>query len=445
MQFSEKFLYHIWDAQHLKKKLQTISGKSLKIMFQGQWNTDAGPDFKNAIIQFEGEVLRGDVEAHLETHDWNSHHHHEDKNYNNVILHIVFKHNGQYPFTVSENGEKIEILELQNYLDKNITKLLKEHKHKKFVVEDKFCSFFAGLDNESLQLLLLKSGSERLEKKIKRFGAELFFSDFNQLFMQGLFESLGYSKNKFQMLQLALKFPYSKLKEFYRNGMTKDELLTLWLCSSDLISHLPKTFPREFVSKWKELYQKQGFSKEIFDLDWKLFRIRPINHPAVRILQIIDLIYENLENPLFNNVLKVFSFTDKKIKMNKFKGRIYSLLQVKGDESSYSFLPEKYQIGKSRVDIIIINILIPLAILYARKMSYSELDNVAKKVYQEFHGLPGNFITQFMERFMDDTQRKIVSKKAIYQQGILKLYFDFCQHHNCEMCVQFKKELISSM
>jgi len=445
MKFSEKFLYHIWDAQHLQKNLQTISGKSLRIMFQGQWNTDAGPDFKNAIIQLNGEVLRGDVEAHLKTYDWNSHHHQEDKNYNNVILHIVFKHSDQYPFTVSENGEKIEILELQKYLDKNIIKLLKEHKQKKFVVEDKFCSFFAGLNNESLKLFLLRSGQERMEKKIKRFGAELFFSDFNQLFMQGLFEALGYSKNKFQMLQLALKFPYLKLKEFYHKGMTKDELIAIWLCGSDLINHLPRTFPIEFIYKWKEVYQKQEFSKDIFNLEWKLFRIRPVNHPAVRILQIIDLIYKNLENSLFNNVLKVFSFTDKKIKLNEFKNRIYSLLQVESTETLSSFLPEKYQIGKTRIDIIIVNILLPLAILYARKMSYSELEDAAKKVYQEFHGLSGNYITQFMEQFMDDPQRKIGSRKAVYQQGILKLYFDFCQHHNCEMCGQYKKELINSM
>ncbi len=445
MQFSEKFLYHIWDAQHLQKNLRTISGKSLRIMFQGQWNTDAGPDFKNAIMQLEGEVLRGDVEAHLYSYDWNAHHHQEDKNYNNVILHIVFKHNGQYPFTVNENGDKIEILELENFLDKNIKKLLHEHKRKKFTVEDKFCSFFAGVDKGSLTLILKKLGLKRMERKIKRFGAELFFSDFNQLFMQGLFESLGYSKNKFQMLQLALKFPYSKLKEFYQNGMTRDELIAIWLCSSGLINHLQKTFPRDLVSKWKEIYQKQEFSKEFIDLDWKLFRIRPVNHPAVRILQIVDLLYENLGNSLFNNVLKVFSFSDDNIKLSEFRSRIYGLLRIQGAGRSFPFLPEKYQVGKTRIDIIMINILLPLAILYARKMSYFQLESAAKKVYQQFHGLTGNHITQFMEKFMDVSQRKIISKKAIFQQGILKIYFDFCQHHNCEMCEQQKKKMIEAM
>ncbi len=36
MQFSEKFLYHIWDAQHLVTNLKTVSGKTVKIMFTGR-------------------------------------------------------------------------------------------------------------------------------------------------------------------------------------------------------------------------------------------------------------------------------------------------------------------------------------------------------------------------------------------------------------------------
>ena len=35
MQLSEEFLYHIWDAQHLKENLTTISGKKLVIKFPG--------------------------------------------------------------------------------------------------------------------------------------------------------------------------------------------------------------------------------------------------------------------------------------------------------------------------------------------------------------------------------------------------------------------------
>ncbi|RLC50440.1 MAG: DUF2851 domain-containing protein, partial [Candidatus Cloacimonadota bacterium] len=67
MQFSEKLLYHIWDAQHLQKNLKTISSRSIKVLFPGRWNTGSGPDFKDAIIEIDGIVKRGDVELEIDS------------------------------------------------------------------------------------------------------------------------------------------------------------------------------------------------------------------------------------------------------------------------------------------------------------------------------------------------------------------------------------------
>lgn len=260
MQFSEKFLYHIWDAQHLKDKLKTVSGKPVKIMFQGRWNTDAGPDFKDAIIDIEGDVKRGDVEIDRQTYDWTSHNHNENTQFNKVILHVIYKHNGKYTFTINENGDKVEIFELKDFLDTDIAKLLKRYSDKVFKEKDKFCNFFTRISSDETGLILTKLGLERFEKKNKRFSAEHYFVDFDQLILQGLFEALGYSKNKYQMLQLALRFPFSKLKEFHKKGLSKDELITIWLCSTDLINNLPATFPTELKTKWQEMYNKQKYT-----------------------------------------------------------------------------------------------------------------------------------------------------------------------------------------
>ena len=440
MQLSEKFLYHIWDAQHLKEELQTVSGKNLKIMFQGSWNTNAGADFKNAVLQIDGEVVRGDIEAHRKTYDWNSHKHHENSNFNTVILHIVFEHNGKYSYTINENGDRIEILEIRNYLDQEVAKLSERYREKKFVSKEKFCTFFGGLDQETLELFLQKMGKNRLEKKIKRFSAELYFSDFNQLLYQGIFEALGYSKNKFQMLQIALNFPYSDLKEFYKNAMTKDELISIWLGSSDLINHLPASFPTEYKNKWKEIYSTQNHSTKPVELDWNLFRIRPVNNAGIRIIQISGLIYNNLDLSLFNSMLKLFSAKRGQHDLKELYQRLYSFFQIDSE-----YLPENYKIGKTRIDTIFINIVLPLTILYARKMSYPELESAALYYSENFKGLQGNYIIDRMSDFMNEEQRKLIRKKAIFQQGILKLYFDSCIHHNCNSCEILKRKLLGEM
>ena len=120
---AENFLYHIWDEQHLKDTIRTVSGNKIEILFQGKWNTDAGPDFVNGIILFDGKKVQGDVEIHKHEYDWKAHNHHEDKNYNNVILHVVFTNSQNAEFTISENGNKVPILELQLNLDEQIDKL----------------------------------------------------------------------------------------------------------------------------------------------------------------------------------------------------------------------------------------------------------------------------------------------------------------------------------
>lgn len=115
----ERFLYHIWDAGHMQNELRTVTGKSVQVKYQGQYNTNRGPDFRNALIEISGELLRGDVEIHLNSNDWIAHNHHEDHYYNQVILHVVLNSNGKSQ-TIKENGEPVEILELKNQLSQDI-------------------------------------------------------------------------------------------------------------------------------------------------------------------------------------------------------------------------------------------------------------------------------------------------------------------------------------
>lgn len=431
MQFTERFLYHIWDAQHVLEKLQTVSGKDVQVLFPGRWNTDSGPDFKDAIIKIDNIVKRGDVEIELETYNWKLHEHHENPAFNSVILQLVFQHKGHNDFSINENGERIEILELKEYLNQDIKKLAKKYSEKTKKTIPKKCKLIDKMNSHEFENFLLKNGMERFKKKVKRFTAEHYFADFDQLLYQGLFESLGYSKNKFQMLQLANNIPYKKLQEYFASGkLTKDYLIAMLLCSSDLINSLPKTFPSGLKNKWIEIYSRENFYIEPLKISWQLFRLRPANHPANRILQISNVIYESLNSSLFKEIIKRFSFTLEQFKLSELKKNIYVHFQ-----STPDFLPEKYKLGKARIDTIMINIILPLMMVYAQEKKFAELNKKIKYVYQEYTKLPSNFVTTFMADFLSPEFKKILQKKAIYQQGILKLYYDKCKYHNCDDCV----------
>ncbi|MCB5230790.1 MAG: DUF2851 family protein [Candidatus Cloacimonas sp.] len=437
LEFNEKLLCHIWDAQHLTKDLNTVSGKPLRIIYPGRWNTDRGPDFRDIVVEIDGTLFRGDAEVHLDTYGWKAHGHDDDFHYNNVILHIVYEHNGYTDYTFTEDGSHIEIIELKHSLDDDLSKLIKKYEGSPFIPQ--LCHFFAGIDANSLQAILSKLGNDRMKRKVNRFAAELYFSDFNQLIYQGILEAGGYSKNSHNMIQIANFYPYADLKRWKAEGMTLLEMQAILVCGSGLSEHLTSVMDDNFLLDLKNCYALQNFTSTKIDLEWQLFRIRPTNHPLIRLIQLSYMIYNSLETSLLAITLNVFSVpinerTVKTISVNLHK-LFYEKTAVK-----------PFRIGITRIDIINVNIIIPIIILYAEKMGYETLANTAWDIYREYRALPPNAIESMLKKkYMNESQQSTLGEKAIYQQGLLKLYKDFCQYHNCELCVERKRELISEM
>jgi hypothetical protein len=216
--------------------------------------------------------------------------------------------------------------------------------------------------------------------------------------------------------------------------MTKDQFISMLICSSGLIDHLPSTISKDNKAKWEINFKEQSFITGSSEIKWKLFRIRPVNHPAIRILQVADLLYDSIETSFFHNVLKLFSFPTENFILFDFNKKLYHFFQIKND-----YLPENYKLGKTRIDTILVNIILPLIIIYAREKKYTQLENTAVSIYENFPGLPANYLTQYMEKFLDIKQKAIFRKRSIYQQGLLNIYYENCQHHYCEACKKYNE------
>ena len=421
----ERFLYHIWDECHLTSELSTVSGKAIKIIYQGQYNTGRGPDFKNAIIEIGNEQLRGDVEIHIKTQDWQAHNHHEDVYYNQVVLHVVMEHKAPYSQTILEDGSLVEILELRNQLSQDIIKLLENHD--KSQRRSVYCDLLSAIDNDSLMLILHRAGLRRFKSKIARFNSALSLSSFDQIFYEGIFEALGYDKNKLNTMQIAQTLPLAKLKEYKADGMSKQELASIYLCSSGILKKNSAVINESLQKELWSIYEIQAWYGTKINIDWQLFRVRPHNHPLKRILYISELVYNNLDSGLLRYFIEHTSAY-----LNEPKKHRTAFAHLWKESLIFTDCP--LSLGKSVINNIYLNIYLPMLALWMQKTAgeSSEVFNL----YSQYPGLQTNHITRFMYRYMNPEQSKLAESKAIYQQGLIDIYQRFCNWHYCSECLE---------
>lgn len=86
----EADLAKIWAGQSFAPlALRLSDGRSPRVILPGRPGGGAGPDFRDAVIAFDGEERRGDVELHLHASSFRVHGHDKDPAYNRVVLHVV--------------------------------------------------------------------------------------------------------------------------------------------------------------------------------------------------------------------------------------------------------------------------------------------------------------------------------------------------------------------
>ena len=428
MDFSEKFLYHIWDAGHLKHSLKTVSGKNLKVVYQGQLNTNRGPDFSNVIIELDGQPLMGNVEIHINSSDWLAHNHHEDHYYNSVVLHVVHKHNQNLDYTIKEDGEFAEILEIQNQLSEDIQKLLSDHDPDQSSPINQYCDLLSAVETDSLLSTLTVYGKIRFRGKVRRFNASLGLTDFEQILYEGMMEAMGYNKNKLNFLALAQAIPIKDIKMWVEDDLDFYQLTSIFCINSGLWQRSEKQHDQWQEMMMREAYEYQNFSSKKVDIDWQLFRIRPSNHPLYRLITMAAFVHASSHTGLLNTILLVVEAND------SWKSRLkaFGVLFASLERGMFASNPKP---GKGVLASMYLNIILPILYLYYDKTSQLSMRDAMMQDYLDFQGLEENHITRFMNQHTNPRQQSLLSSKAIYQQGLIELYNRHCKYHLCTECI----------
>ncbi|MFB0517863.1 MAG: DUF2851 family protein [Acidobacteriota bacterium] len=471
---AEKLVQSIWFDQRLRMdKLKTNSGEKVEVLSPGKWNSESGPDFIQAAIKISSaEVLRGDIEIHVLASDWFAHNHHQDKNYDKVILHVIMWDDlGVNKKLVNSAGREIPQLPLYHALDTKLTTLSNTINPSAYPFaspssQGPCYSVIRAKELSKIGVLLDLAGDARIVSKADRFAKELSQEDYNQVIYQRIMEALGYKRNKEQFLLLARQLPLKEIREVLSSTKPSMWEITLQGLLFGMSGILPSQqelplkpavsqdkYIRELEQSWERLkgrYQDKVLLRDI----WKN-GMRPANFPARRIAGMCHFLIRIFPLTLLHKLLMIFcapgisAHESHFKKINKEMKELFRSVEEDYWSWHYTFAGKTLKksirlIGPGRAATIIVNVIIPALILYARNKEHKQLENLLIRFYHWYPKLPSNSLLRFMEYrlFAYENRLKKVVNSARRQQGLLQIYQDWCSREEkvCQRC-GFKRVL----
>jgi hypothetical protein len=222
MAMNEQLLHYILQFTHFDvKSLSTSHHLPLSIYSVGKSNSDAGPDFLNARINIDGLDWYGDIEIHINASDWIKHKHQNNKRYNSVILHVVWKNDQDIR---NYNGELIPCLELEPVVDINLLSFYEKLMQSQSWI---LCQpYFKKVDKFIISQFTNRLLIERLEDISNILSERLIElnNNWDSLFYESLCYSIGLKINAEPMQALSKKLPFKILSK-HRNNLFQIESL----------------------------------------------------------------------------------------------------------------------------------------------------------------------------------------------------------------------------
>src|SRR6056297_1832026 len=195
----EKDIYRAWlEGNYKKSHLQTLSGESVSIVSPGKRNELEGPDFYDAMVIIGDQLMRGKVEIHRLNREWYEHGHHQDDNYNDVVLHVV-THSQKEQDIITANDKKLPVLVLEEY---DIPAL-----------KYKPCQDWSDVNSTAVLSIMDEYGTQRFNRKSLILKSDITDKDAEEVLYAGIHDVLGYSKNRPAFAELSKHLPIKRVYE----------------------------------------------------------------------------------------------------------------------------------------------------------------------------------------------------------------------------------------
>jgi hypothetical protein len=411
---TERLLQFIWQFQYFNRTdLTTVTGEPIHILSTGHYNTNQGPDFTDAKIKIDKTTWAGSVELHIRTSDWDRHKHQTDKNYNNVILHVVWDDDG----IPARSVNKLPTLELKDKVSKLLLQRYEELMNtSSFIPCEKAISSVNDINWKSWKDRLLV---ERLLRKSAIVETYLTQNKnhWEETFWWLLARNFGFKVNADAFEAIARSLNLSLLIK-HRNQV--QQLEALLLGQAGLLDGLfkegyPKLLNREYRFL-KDKYDLRSIQHPIHFL-----RMRPGNFPTIRLAQLAMLI--NSSAHLFSRIKDTADLNNVKewfdVTANDYWHYHYRL----DDESVF----KQKRLGNAMIDNLVINTVTPVLFAYGNYHDEQKYKDRALKWLEET-APENNSLTKGFHLL------GIENRNAFDSQALIELKNEYCNKRRCLDC-----------
>lgn len=408
---TERLLQYIWQFQYFNSAdLVTEEGEPLQIIHPGTLNTNQGPDFTDAKIKIGNTIWAGSIELHINSSDWKNHKHSADKNYKNVILHVVWKKDAALtlPFSTLVLQDKVPKILLSKY-----DELMNSDS---FIPCEKSIHLTNALTWQNWKERVLV---ERLQVKTQAVFDYLQKNNnhWEESFWWLLAKNFGIKLNSIAFEKTAQSISVNILAK-HKDQIHQTEALLFGqagLLNGDFTEDYPKLLQREHQ------FLKKKYNLQKVEASLIFLRMRPSNFPTVRLAQLAMLVHQSLH---------LFS----KIKESKDLKSIKELLSVTANDYwhyHYTFEEttafKKKKLGGQMIDNILINTVVPILFAYGHYHNENDYKDKALQ-WLEHTRAEKNTITKGF------TSLQVESKTAFDSQALIQLKNEYCDKRRCLDC-----------
>ncbi len=414
----ESFLHYVWQMQYFdKQNLRTCDGETIEIFNPGTLNGNAGPDFSNARIKIGTIAWVGSVEVHINSSMWFEHHHETDKAYENVVLHLVWKHDTEI---FRRDGTCLPTLEIGGRVDPTLVRKYRQLLNSSFSIP---CKRSFPTVNEIVRLSMLdRAVLQRLERKAAEVVSlyEQNQNDWEETFYQLLARNFGFKINADPFYHLARALPQKILR---KHGDRLGQVEALLFGQAGF---LDRNKGDEYYLKLKREHQLLAHKyaivqKKMSGSQWKFLRLRPANFPSLRLAQFAALISGHQH--IFSEVLAAENLKQLQV-IFSVKPSPYWL-----DHYQFGKMSSKtiHEFGQDSIENVIINTVSTVLTAFGKRNDDQEYVDRAMKILSEVPAEENRIIRSWQDIGM-------VARSSFDSQGLIELYNNFCQRNSCLNC-----------